>query len=285
VIILQQSTFSVDSVQSDDAIEFEATLDPTVTIPHDIWLWHGWIELVTIVRMNITTDENPSGATKFTNPTRKTHGHAHLLSDGYVLQDETIRYSAQQVFERRDLITIDNCRRDTPLQLARTALAKKSHSFSISESVLCGTAESQVVPSPTPSATLIQMSMPAGAICLSSLPAADHYKQQPKFDEPTANNVVIDRSVQSLATSIKGLLYSGKLLEIVVTSGYRRSSNLAGIPVLPPELAGPSPFPVYSHTCSLGVPVPSPLNPPCVPGLITSYPNPDGSYTFGCEQN
>jgi hypothetical protein len=268
VIILQQSSYTVDASLSDVPIEFEAMLSPVVNLPHDIWLWHGQLEFLTIARIDIEIDTNPSGAEKFVNPTRKTHGYAHIMFSEYVSSRVTIEYSSQQILERSDNITIDNCRADTPLQLARTELAKKAHAFSISESVVCGTAESQVVPAPTPSISLIQMALPAGAICLSELPAADHYIQQPKFDEPTANNVVIDRGLQSLPTSIKGLLYSGKRMNIIVVDGYRRTSNLAGVPVLPAELLLPSGFPVYSHTCVLGVPIPSPLNPPCPPGGI-----------------
>lgn len=279
-IILAQNSFLVSSVGSTQSVDFTFNVPNDLTVPLDSWFETSQLHIRHSSYWQIKpVDEVAFRDRGFLNPTIYKAGHAVVQANGFVVENFPLKYESFNHNYDFPTINISGSQSVIPITLGRTADSAADHVVTVGEQRICGT----ITPPTPPAPQYLDATIPEGAFCGRLLKGAEFFDQLERKFLTGNETIVIDSNNYGLQLSLSGILRPGFEMEVLSVYSYLTEFSGVAISGTGAVLTGDAPFPVYGYGCALGAPVPSLLNPQCVPGGLTVFVDPvTGQVQYGC---
>lgn len=254
--IIESGTYVVDNLTGSAPLEWSELIARNIVIDEGSWFSTGQLQLQLQVFFSVTID--PLGQKKnterFLNPTQLQIGHYALLSDGFVLQDDRLKYEKQAISCVSPIVEISNTYNDARQQFGLTANSRAGHAQQVAEIIVCGTVRGLQVPPPGPVAWENSQQIPKGSICLKTVPGQTEYQEIEPFTG-AVKEISLDTKSMAFPDQVSGILWTGYRLEVGWLLGYNQvaSTAIATPPVS--FVVGDVQPALFSYSCDTGVPV------------------------------
>lgn len=267
-------------------MDWDFSIDESVVIPDGGWFNTGVLQLQLLV--GFVTTKNPNVAKRntqrFLNPEQQQIGHWAAISNGYVLQDDRIKYAAQQSGWSASIV-VNNTYAQAPVLLGTTSNTAAGHAQGISQAVACGTARGIVVAPPNQSALDIGLLIPGQANCMVyGLPEIE-LRQKDVF-APTTRAVTVNLRDLNMPNVFSGVIWGGYNMSVLVALYTLELASTAIERPPAPFVKGAVTPAIASYTCQTGLPIPS-SGARCAPQLVYSEGSEPGCVALAiqCEDN
>jgi hypothetical protein len=254
--IIESGTYVADNRTGAAPLEWSELIARNLVVEEGSWFSTGQLQLQLQVFFSVTIDPlgQKRNTERFVNPTQLQIGHYALMSDGFVLQDDRLKYEKQAISLVSPIVEISNTRSDVRQQFGLTANSRAGHAQQISEISVCGTVRGLQVPPPGPVAWDNSQTIPKGSVCLKTALGQTEFQEIEPF-LPGEKRLIIDTKSLLLPDEVRGILWTGYRLEVGWLLGYNQEAS-TGITTPPvPFVQGDVQPALFSYSCISGVPV------------------------------
>ena len=273
MIILASQVQQLDNSAGNAPEDYSFGLEQLITVPIAEWLTQGMVQISTRIRTICTYSGSASISERFLNPAQYQIGQMAILSDGYVVDRQTLHAKKQEVLISHPSMPVFNTRPTVPQRFAVEVGGGHSHGINVAGVPICTSGEVLAVPGTGAGPLFASSEMPAGALCINTYPGEQSYQTIDNWLPGAAHQIQFNRLEAGWPDELSGVVYPGWFVGVGIETFIQQVDNQA-LPEPLRNLIVGSPAPaVYSYTCQNGFSVPAPNNPFCPPGLLQVGPN------------